>query len=210
MDRVQRIFQQLERTLPRPRSGIVAQTPLEWLVATILSAQCTDDQVNRVTPAVFERYPTAAAYAQANCRELENLIRPVGCYTSKARNLIACGKIVSQHYHGRVPETLEALTALPGVGRKTANVLLGNVFGKPAVIVDTHVMRVAHRLGLSAGRHPTAVEFDLQRMIPRTQWTATSQRLLLHGRMVCRARAPRCFACVVNRECPWEGKRLDD
>lgn len=210
MDRVQRIFQRLESAIPQPRSGIVAHTPLEWLVATILSAQCTDDQVNRVTPAVFERYPSAVAYAQADRQELEALIRPVGCFTSKARHVIACGQILSQQYQGKVPETLEALTALPGVGRKTANVLLGNVFGKPAVIVDTHVIRVARRLGLSTRRHPTAIEFDLQQMIARTKWTETSQRLLLHGRVICRARVPQCSICVIKQDCPWEGKRLHD
>jgi len=176
-------------------------------VATILSAQCTDERVNQVTPNVFSRYRTAKDFANADPAELEALIRPTGFYKNKARHLIGCGQALIQRFHGMVPGTMEALTSLPGVGRKTANVILGSSVGEPAIVVDTHVKRVANRLGLTRSQDPTNIEEDLQRLLPKAQWTVGAQRLLLHGRYVCLARTPNCPHCVLASDCEWEGKR---
>lgn len=205
-NRVQRIAAGLTRDRPSARMELNHRSPWELLVATILSAQCTDQRVNQVTPALFERYRTPAEYAKADVYELEALIKPTGFYKSKAKHLRECGKAVSERFHGRVPDTMQALTSLPGVGRKTANVLLGNAFGKPAVVVDTHVKRVANRLALTRSEDPDRIEEDLQSLLPESQWTSFSQRLLLHGRYVCLARVPKCRACVVYDECRWRGK----
>jgi len=177
------------------------------LIATILSAQCTDQRVNQVTPALFRRYRTAEEYARADQAELERLIRPTGFFKSKAKSIIGCCRALVERFNGAVPDTMEALVTLPGVGRKTANVVLGNAFGKPAVVVDTHVKRVAQRLGLSASDDPDRIEEDLQRLLPPAEWTAGSQRLLLHGRYICVARAPKCRECDLYDFCPWKGKR---
>lgn len=178
----------------------------ELLVATILSAQCTDQRVNQVTPILFTRYPTPQMMATAATTELEALIRSTGFYKSKAKNLLGCAKAVSTRFGGRVPDTMEELTSLPGVGRKTANVLLGGVFGKPGVVVDTHVKRVANRLALTRSQDPEQIEHDLQSLYPEAEWTEMSQRLLLHGRYVCLARKPSCLSCLVYDVCRWEGK----
>jgi len=193
--------------MPVARMELSHRSPWELLVATILSAQCTDQRVNQVTPALFKRYPTPKAFAEAKPAELEALIRPTGFYKNKAKNLIGCGKAVAERFGGRVPATLEELTSIPGVGRKTANVVLGNAFGRPAVVVDTHVKRVANRLGLTRSEDPDRIEADLQRLYPEAQWTDISQRLLLHGRYVCLARAPKCATCVLYDDCHWKGKR---
>lgn len=182
------------------------RSPWELLVATILSAQCTDQRVNQVTPALFKHYPTPLAMAKAAPTELETLIRSTGFYKSKAKNLIGCARAVSVQFEGHVPNTMEELTSIPGVGRKTANVLLGGAFGKPGVVVDTHVKRVANRLALTHSSDPEQIERDLQSMYPQTQWTEVSQRLLLHGRYVCLARKPRCLVCPIYDVCEWEGK----
>ncbi len=182
------------------------RSPWELLVATILSAQCTDQRVNQVTPNLFRRYHAPRDYAEAEPAELQALIRPTGFFKTKAKNLIQCAKVLMEQFHSKVPETMEALTTLPGVGRKTANVLLGNVFGKPAVVVDTHVKRVSGRLDLTRHSDPEKVEADLQTLLPARQWTEGSQRLLLHGRYVCLARAPKCPQCAIFSECRWEGK----
>ena len=182
------------------------RTPWELLVATILSAQCTDQRVNQVTPNLFRRYQHPHDYASADPAELEALIRPTGFFKTKARNLIRCGKAVAEQFHGEVPNTMEALTTLPGVGRKTANVLLGNVFEKPAIVVDTHVKRVAGRLDLTRHTDPEKIEMDLQRLLPADQWTEGSQRLLLHGRYICLARTPKCQHCPIYADCHWKGK----
>lgn len=176
------------------------------MIATILSAQCTDQRVNQVTPELFRRYRTAAEYARANRAELERLIRPTGFFKNKAKSIIECCRALEERFGGTVPETMEALVSLPGVGRKTANVVLGNAFGKPAVIVDTHVRRVVQRVGLSASDDPDRIEEDLQRLMPPDEWTAGSQRLLLHGRYVCLARAPKCRECGLYDLCRWKMK----
>ena len=205
--RIQRILSALDIALPAPEVELDATNPLELLMATILSAQCTDERVNMVTPALFERYRSAGDFAKADQRELEGLIRSTGFFKSKARNIIACGQVLTEQFEGNVPHTMESLTTLPGVGRKTANVILGHYFGKPAVVVDTHVKRVANRLHLTSNQDPTEIEYDLQGILPQMQWTKGAQRLLLHGRYVCQARMPKCETCVINAYCSWEGKQ---
>lgn len=183
------------------------RSPWELLVATILSAQCTDQRVNQVTPALFKRYRTPVEMAQAEPAELEGLIRPTGFYKNKAKHLIGCAQAVTERFHGDIPATMEALTSIPGVGRKTANVILGTAFGQPAVVVDTHVKRVANRLSLANSDDPEQIERDLQQAFPKRQWTDVSQRLLLHGRYVCLARTPRCGDCTLYDLCRWKGKQ---
>jgi len=202
-----RLFKALRLAQPVPQVELRHRTALQLLIATILSAQCTDQRVNQVTPALFRRYRTAADYAAADHPELQGLIKSTGFFKSKARNIIGCCRALLERFHGEVPDTMEALVTLPGVGRKTANVVLGNHFGKPAIIVDTHVKRVSQRLGLSASGDPERIELDLQRVLPPDEWTAGSQRLLLHGRYVCLARAPKCPACGIYRLCGWKGKQ---
>jgi endonuclease III len=181
-------------------------SPWELLVATILSAQCTDQRVNQVTPSLFKRYRRPAELATAYLPELEELIRSTGFFKNKAKHLVACGKAVTERFGEQVPHTMEELITLPGVGRKTANVILGTAFGQPSVVVDTHVKRVAKRLGLTRSDNPDLVEQDLQQLLPKSQWTAVSQHLLLHGRYVCLARKPQCRTCPIYRHCPWKEK----
>jgi endonuclease-3 len=185
---------------------LMHHSPWELLAATILSAQCTDRRVNQVTPALFERYRTPLDIARAKPAELEALIKPTGFYKNKAKHLIGCGRALTERFHGEVPRTMEELTSLPGVGRKTANVILGAAFGQPAVVVDTHVKRVANRLTLTSSNDPERIERDLQGAFPQHQWTGVSQRLLLHGRYVCLARAPQCAGCALYDLCKWKGK----
>ncbi len=206
-ERVGRILKHLEKSIPEPTVALDSSNPLELLVATILSAQCTDERVNQVTPNLFARYRSAEDFAKAEQVELESLIRSTGFYKSKARNLIGCGKTLVSRFNGKVPASMEALTTLPGVGRKTANVILGSYFGEPAVVVDTHVKRVANRLDLTKSQDPTKIEEDLQSLLPQSQWTIGTQRLLLHGRHVCQARKPNCDRCVLYDDCEWEGKQ---
>lgn len=202
-----RIFSTLKRLTPVPQVELRHRTPLQLLIATILSAQCTDQRVNQVTPALFRCYRTTGDYAQADQAELERLIKSTGFYKSKARNIRGCCRALIERFNGTVPGTMDALVTLPGVGRKTANVVLGNHFGKPAVVVDTHVKRVSQRLGLSASDNPDRIEEDLQRLLPPVEWTVGSQRLLLHGRYVCLARTPKCRDCGMYDLCHWEGKQ---
>jgi endonuclease-3 len=205
--RAGRVLAALGQSIPDARVELDSSNPLELLMATILSAQCTDERVNQATPKVFSRFRTAEDYAKADREELEALIRPTGFFKNKARHLIGCGQSLVKHFNGMVPGTMEALTSLPGVGRKTANVILGSYVGEPAIVVDTHVKRVANRLGLTKSQDPTKIEEDLQHLFPKAQWTVGAQRLLLHGRYVCLARRPNCQTCVLYADCGWEGKR---
>lgn len=178
-------------------------SPLELAVATILSAQCTDERVNQVTPKLFARYPDAAAYAGADRTEMEELIRPTGFFRNKTDSLIRLGQALVERHGGEVPGTLAELVALPGVGRKTANVILGNAFGKnEGVVVDTHVTRLANRLGLTTQSDPVKIEADLARLVPRDRWTMLSHLLIEHGRRVCEARSPKCEICPLADICP--------
>ena len=205
--RVGRILEYLTQAIPDPTVALDSSSPFELLVATILSAQCTDERVNQVTPNLFARYRTAEDFAKADHVELEALIRSTGFYKNKARNLIGCGKALVSTFHSKIPESMDALTTLPGVGRKTANVILGSYFGEAAVVVDTHVKRVANRLDLTKSQDPTKIEEDLQSLLPRSQWTMGTQRILLHGRHVCKARTPQCNQCSLYDVCEWEGKQ---
>lgn len=193
--------------MPTAEMELAHRSPWELLVATILSAQCTDQRVNQVTPALFNRYRTPLEFAQAKPAELEELIKSTGFYKNKAKHLMGCGRVIAERFHGQVPSTMEELTAIPGVGRKTANVIMGTAFSKPAVVVDTHVKRVANRLGLTQSDDPERIERDLQRTFPHDQWTNISQRLLLHGRYVCLARTPKCGTCALSDLCHWKGKQ---
>ena len=178
-------------------------TPLELLVATILSAQSTDVRVNLVTPAVFARYPDAAAYAAADRAELEALIKATGFFRAKTQSLIGLGQALVERFGGEVPPRMKDLVTLPGVGRKTANVVLGNAFGVPGVVVDTHVARVCARLGLTAASDPEKIEQDLMRLVPRARWVKFSHQIIAHGRAVCRAPRPLCGECFLGPEpCP--------
>jgi endonuclease-3 len=193
---------------PAPRLALNWTNPLELLIAVILSAQCTDARVNKITKTLFAKYRTAKAYAQADAATFEQEIRATGFYRNKARLVMGCcGKLV-EDYGGNVPDSLEALITLPGVGRKTANMVLGNAFGQPGIAVDTHVTRVSQRLGLvNEGQDAEAIERALMPQIPRAQWTAFSNAMILHGREVCTARAPHCRECVLNAVCKWPDKR---
>jgi endonuclease-3 len=204
--RVGRILDRLTRCLA-DAAELDAGSPWELLVATILSAQCTDQRVNQVTPGLFAQFRTPAQFASADPPELERLIKPTGFFRAKAKNLIACAGALIERFRGEVPRTMEDLVTLPGVGRKTANVILGAAFGQPAVVVDTHVKRVAGRLGLSRSDDPDKIELDLQRVIPEARWTTGSHHLLLHGRYVCVARRPRCEPCALYDLCASRDKR---
>lgn len=200
--RVNALLEQLRELYPDARCALDFRTPLQLLVATILSAQCTDTRVNKVTPALFAAYPDAAAFAAARPAELEAAIHSTGFFRSKAKAIReACADIASKH-GGEVPRTLEALTALRGVGRKTANVVLGNAYGIPGVVVDTHVTRLANRLGLTNEVDAVKIEFALMPLVPRESWTLFSHWLILHGRAVCQARKPLCSACPLAPHCP--------
>lgn len=178
------------------------RTPLELVVATILSAQCTDVRVNAVTPGLFARYRTAADYAGADRVELEELIRPTGFYRNKASALIGLGAALVERFGGEVPNRLEDLVTLPGIGRKTANVVLGNAFGIPGITVDTHFGRLVRRWGWTDSEDPVKVEHAVGKLIPRKEWTILSHRVIFHGRRVCHARKPACGACLLAADCP--------
>jgi endonuclease-3 len=182
--------------------GLNYDGPLQLLVAVILSAQCTDARVNRITPALFARFGTARAFAECDIKELERLVKPSGFYKNKAKNIRACCVELVNRFGGAVPTTLDDLVTLPGVGRKTANVILGHAFDTPGVTVDTHVGRLARRLGLTRHRNPVKVERALAQIVPQAEWLHFSGRLIMHGRKVCRSRKPRCAACAVADLCP--------
>jgi endonuclease-3 len=204
-DRVAPVHAVLKRLYPDAFTGLTHDNPLQLLVATILSAQCTDARVNTVTPALFARYRTARDFATADPKELQALVKPTGYYKSKAGHIRACCAALVERFGGEVPATLADLVTLPGVGRKTANVVLGDAFATPGITVDTHVGRLARRLGFTRHRHPVKVELALMKIVPRTDWTDLSHRLILHGRKVCVARKPRCGACELAGLCPKVG-----
>lgn len=208
--RARAINRELALTYPEATIELDFSTPLELLVATILSAQSTDKRVNLVTPAVFARYPDAAAYAAADRAELEALITPTGFFRAKTDSLIKLGAALTERFGGEVPRTLAELVTLPGVGRKTANVVLGNAFGVPGITVDTHVGRLARRFGWTAQTDPVKVEADLAELFPRKDWTDMCQRVIWHGRRRCHARNPACGVCPVARWCPAYGEGETD
>ena len=201
--RTEEILERLKLEYPDSRCALDHRNPLELLVATILSAQCTDKRVNMVTPELFERYPTAADYADAELSELEELIRSTGFFRNKAKSLKGLGQALVDEHDGEVPARMDALVKLPGTGRKTANVVLGNAFGiDEGVVVDTHVGRISRLLGLTGETDPVKVERDLMELVPRSHWTLWSHLLIDHGRAVCVARRPDCGNCVLADLCP--------
>lgn len=204
--RARRIGRLLAAAHPEPAYALIHRDAFQLLAATILSAQCTDARVNRVTPGLFARFPDAASLAAAPPDELERLIHPTGFFRAKAASLIGMAAALVERHAGEVPRDLEALVALPGVGRKTANVVLGTAFGiASGVVVDTHVRRLARRMGLSVENDPVPIERDLMRLFPRREWIDLSHRLILHGRAVCVARRPRCAGCPIDPACPRVG-----
>jgi endonuclease-3 len=204
--RAGRIARRLEQAYPDATIALRFTTPLELLVATILAAQCTDERVNQVTEGLFRKYRTAADYARAAPEAFEDEIRSTGFFRAKTRSVLGMARALLETHGGEVPRTMEALTALPGVGRKTANVLLGNAFGVPGIAVDTHVFRVSQRLGLAKADDPDRVEAQLTEVLPRAGWTRFCHLLQAHGRRVCLARTPACPVCPVRDLCPWPGK----
>jgi endonuclease III len=205
--KVAAILTLLDELYPRARCSLDFQNPLELLAATVLSAQCTDERVNQVTPELFRKYPTAQAYAQAPVEELENDIRSTGFYRNKAKSLKAACQILAERFGGRIPADLETLVQLPGIGRKTANVILGNAFAIPGMVVDTHVGRVAQRLGLSSQKDPEKIEQDLMALIPRERWIKFSHQLIQHGRGLCQARKPKTELCPLRPYCDYAAQQ---
>lgn len=202
MESAARVADKLAAAYPDARCELDFTTPFELLVATVLSAQSTDVRVNAVTPKLFDEFPDAEALAVASPERVESIIRPVGMYRNKAAALVGLSQMIFDEHAGAVPDTLERLVALPGVGRKTANVVLGNAFDVPGITPDTHVMRVSNRLGWVDSRNPDVVERRLMELLPRERWTAMSHVLIAHGRRVCHARRPACGACPVADACP--------
>jgi endonuclease-3 len=204
------IFRELAKTYPDAGPELDFATPLELLVATILSAQCTDRRVNAVTPALFAKYPTAAAYAAADISEIEELIKPTGFYRNKASSIMKMASALCEDHGGDVPPRLDDLVKLPGVGRKTAFVVLGNAFDQPGLTIDTHFGRLARRFHWSANTDPVKVEMDVAALFPAKDWTMLSHYVLWHGRRVCHARKPACGACTLSRKCPSFGEGPTD
>lgn len=201
-EQVEFLLRELQNLYGAARTELEYQTPFQLLVATILSAQCTDRRVNMITKRLFPHYPDAASMAALAPQQLAELIKDCGLYQAKSRHIVESARLLLEHYHGEVPKDMQALMALPGVGRKTASVVLSQAFGIPAFAVDTHVFRVAHRLGLSAGKDPLHVEQDLCRQIPQDTWSVAHHWLILHGRRVCHARRPDCLHCTLRQRCP--------
>jgi endonuclease-3 len=206
MANAKKIIGLLARAYPEPRLALNHSNALELLVAVILSAQCTDARVNEVTRSLFRKYQSAKDYAGADPVAFEEEIRSTGFYRNKAKAVMGCCRRLAEQFGGKVPKTLEELTTLPGVGRKTANMVLGNAFGIPGIAVDTHVLRVANRLGLAASDDPEEVEAELAKKIPRENWTFFGNALILHGREVCTARKPQCGRCPLAPACDWPEK----
>lgn len=202
-ERAARIYDLLVERYPDARCALRHRNPYELAVATILSAQCTDERVNKVTPALFERYPEAVDLAGARRDELEDLIYSTGFFRNKAKNLIGMATVVAERHGNELPRAMLDLVALPGIGRKTANVILGNAYGiDEGVVVDTHVKRLANRTGLTSHPDPVRIERDLMKLFPRERWTLLAHLLIFHGRQVCAARKPRCEECALTRLCP--------
>ena len=205
-NRVKKIIRILSKEIPDASIALKFSNPLQLLIATILSAQCTDVKVNQVTPDLFKKYRTAKDFAESNLATLEEEIRPTGFYRNKAKSLQKCCQELVKRFGGEVPKTLDDLVTLPGVGRKTANVLLGNAFGIPGIAVDTHVHRLSRRIGLTKNDDPVKIEFDLMEIVPKEEWIHFSNLLIWHGRKTCVARKPLCGICPIRKECDYGSK----
>ena|SRR3989338_10074546 len=201
-ERTINIFTHLKKDYPDAKCALNFKNPLELMVATILSAQCTDVRVNRVTPQVFKKYKTAKDYAKASDKDFEALIHSTGFYVNKTKSILGACKVIAEKHGGKVPHTLEELVQLPGIGRKTANVILGNAYDTPGVVVDTHVLRLTKRMGLTKNIDPVKVEFDMMNLIPQKDWTLFSHLFIHHGRAICIARKPLCSKCNISSHCP--------
>ena len=199
--RVDQLLELLDHAYPKAGTELQHRNCFELLIATILSAQCTDERVNRVTPVLFRRYPTPRDLGQAKLKDVEGIVRATGFYKAKARSVVGCSASIAERFGGRIPRNLDELVDLPGVGRKTANVVLGNCFDTPAIVVDTHVKRVSRRLGLSGHTDPGQIESDLAKILPKPRWTEISHQLLLHGRYTCKAKNPLCLQCPLHELC---------
>jgi endonuclease-3 len=206
--KAQAILNLLEQHYPSAHCTLDYQNPLELLVATVLSAQCTDERVNLVTPEVFKRYPAAADYAAAPLPDLEDAFHSTGFFRQKAKSINQICQTLVKKFGGQIPPSLEELVKLPGIGRKTANVILGNAFDIPGIVVDTHVGRVSQRLGMTTNKDPVKIEFDLMALVPETQWTKFSHQVILHGRQICTAKKPKCPACFLLPHCDFGQKQL--
>lgn len=200
--RMLEIIRILEREYPEAKCYLDHESPFQLLVATILSAQCTDERVNKTTPALFARFPDAAAMAKAKPSDLEKLVQPTGFYKNKAKSILETSKILVEKYDGIVPKTMEELTALRGVGRKTANVILGNAYDTPGFVVDTHVGRITRRMGFTKETDPVKVEYEVREIVPQKNWSMFSLWLIAHGRAICTARKAMCDQCPLARLCP--------
>jgi endonuclease-3 len=205
-ERVKNIWPILKKTYPEATIALKFTNPLELLIATILSAQCTDVRVNMVTKDLFKKYRSAKDWAKADIEQIESDIKSTGFYHNKAVNIKSCCLKIRDEFSSQVPDTMQELTALPGVGRKTANVVLGNAFGVPGIVCDTHVIRLSRRLGLSANSDAVKLEFDLAEIVPKKNWTMFSHLLIFHGRNVCKARRPDCENCPISKYCPVANK----
>jgi len=201
-ERSKKILQRFDRAYPDPRCALTHRNPLQLLVSTILSAQCTDERVNKVTATLFKTYRTAEDFAYASPSKLEAAIRPTGFFRNKAKSVMGACKMIVEEYGGKVPRTMEQLLTLPGVARKTANVVLGTAYGIAAgVVVDTHVLRLSNRLGFSKQKDPKKIELDLIDLVPKKRWIEISHQLIWHGRLVCQARKPKCAECMIEDLC---------
>ena len=199
------IYRVLTKTYPDVRCELDFQTPFQLLCATVLSAQCTDKRVNQTTPALFKKYPSPKKMANANLKDIQNLVKSTGFFRAKAKSIKGLSNKIMEEFDGKVPSNLEDLITLPGVGRKTANVVLGHAFGIPGITVDTHFGRLSRRFGWSKQNNPVKVEFEVGELIPEKEWTNLSQRMIWHGRRVCHSRKPACGACALAKLCPSYG-----
>jgi endonuclease-3 len=199
------IYRQLSKNYPNVRCELDYKNAFQLLVATVLSAQCTDKRVNQTTPALFKKYPNPQKMAKADLRDIQNLVKSTGFFRAKAKNIKGLSNKIMEEFDGKVPSNLEDLITLPGVGRKTANVVLGHAFGIPGITVDTHFGRLSRRFGWSKQNNPVKVEFEVGELIPQREWTNLSQRMIWHGRRVCHSRKPACGACALAKLCPSYG-----
>lgn len=207
-DRIGEIIEILEKTYPDARVTLDYRTPHELLVAAILAAQCTDERVNMTTPALFEKYPNVEAFANANPAELEEMVKPTGFFRNKAKSIITSARQIVDDYGGNVPDSIDELVKLAGVGRKTANLIVGDAYGQPAVIVDTHVIRVSGRLGLTAENDPAKIEMDLRAILPEDKMTHFNHLIVAHGRSICKAPTPLCDICPLLELCPFGQEKI--
>lgn len=208
-EKVLKIKEYFDQTYGDAPCTLQYDDPFQLLVATVLAAQCTDARVNMVTPALFSKYPTVKSFADADEKDIEKLIYSTGFYRNKAKNIVACAKVLMEKYDGVVPDTIEELVALPGVGRKIANLLLGDVFGKPCIVVDTHCKRITGLIGLTKNTDPTKIEMDLRKIVPAEYGAMFCHQLVEHGRAICIARRPRCLECGINTICDYYKKGMN-